>query len=312
MAWAFKRKETITKALHRLARKRIAHAVDCLREGASGHTVHGARKDLKKVRALVRLVRGRIEARTYRRLTGRFRAATRKLSPMRDAFVRAETLKKLEDHFGHQIRSPAWRGLRPQLRAADDAERRRSRQARTVRAVRRLLGGVTREVEAVKVRGRGWSAIANGVRSTYREGRRAYRRVLREPTADGFHAWRKRAKDLSYHLRLLHPLWPEQMEAMASELATLTEILGDDHDLAMLREWAAASGPQPDRPGRAELLSGLIDLRQRELRAAALDLGARFYAEKPSEFCGRIHRYWRTWRKRRGRVEARTDAAPVS
>jgi len=41
---------------------------------------------------------------------------------------------------------------------------------------------------------------------------------------------------------------------------------------------------------------GLIDERQRELRAGALALGSRFYTEKPSAFCDRLAGYWRIWR----------------
>jgi hypothetical protein len=40
----------------------------------------------------------------------------------------------------------------------------------------------------------------------------------------------------------------------------------------------------------------LIELRQKELRSAALALGARFYAAKPSQFCHRIENYWHAWR----------------
>jgi hypothetical protein len=49
-----------------------------------------------------------------------------------------------------------------------------------------------------------------------------------------------------------------------------------------------------------KLLNELVELRQKELRAAALALGARFYAEKPSRFCGRLENYWRVWRAGKG------------
>ncbi len=31
-------------------------------------------------------------------------------------------------------------------------------------------------------------------------------------TDEAFHEWRKRAKDLRYHVDLLEPVWPEVME----------------------------------------------------------------------------------------------------
>jgi hypothetical protein len=58
------------------------------------------------------------------------------------------------------------------------------------------------------------------------------------------------------------------------------------------------------------VLEALIDERQRELRAAALELGARFFAEKSSAFCRRIGRYWKKWRhaKPGGVLSAKTGA----
>ena len=75
----------------------------------------------------------------------------------------------------------------------------------------------------------------------------------------------------------------------------LSQYLGDDHDLVMLRQFVA--GHCARRYAReVKVLDELIDLRQKELRSAAFALGARFYAEKPSSFCRRLENYWRVWR----------------
>jgi len=47
----------------------------------------------------------------------------------------------------------------------------------------------------------------------------------------------------------------------------------------------------------AETLKALVDRRQKQLRAQAFALGARFYEEKPSVFCKRLGRYWKRWRR---------------
>jgi hypothetical protein len=41
----------------------------------------------------------------------------------------------------------------------------------------------------------------------------------------------------------------------------------------------------------------LIDERQGQLRAAALTIGERLYAEKRKAFTTRIERYWISWRE---------------
>jgi hypothetical protein len=43
------------------------------------------------------------------------------------------------------------------------------------------------------------------------------------------------------------------------------------------------------------ILSGLICTRERELEKITLDLGARFFAEKPGVFERRLLRYARQW-----------------
>ena len=53
--------------------------------------------------------------------------------------------------------------------------------------------------------------------------------------------WRKRAKDLRYHVELLEPIWPEIMKDLEKILHTLTDHLGDDHDFADLRSTLTTS-----------------------------------------------------------------------
>ena len=86
------------------------------------------------------------------------------------------------------------------------------------------------------------------------------------------------------------------MDAMASELTTLTEYLGDHHDRSVLQQTLTEFANGNDKPEAFELMQGLIAERERELRIAAVELGARIYGEKPHLYCARLRVYWRTWR----------------
>jgi CHAD domain-containing protein len=78
--------------------------------------------------------------------------------------------------------------------------------------------------------------------------------VLKDPASENFHEWRKRVKDLSYHLQMLNPIWPEQICAAASELKELSDYLGDDHDLVLLEQAIAAKTKQEGFENEAEAL----------------------------------------------------------
>jgi CHAD domain-containing protein len=180
---------------------------------------------------------------------------------------------------------------------------------KTANTVGRILRRVAKNLKRLKVKEDGWKAIGPGVKSTYRQGRRAYQTVVKDPSPENFHEWRKRVKDLWYHVRLLRPVWPEQIDAIAGELDMLGNNLGDDHDLVVLKQDVAERFT--GRVGALELetLNGLIEERQRELRAAALAVGVRFYAEKPSAFCDRLGRYWKTWRREKKTITAVASAS---
>ena len=309
MAFCFKKKESVSKAIRRLARERIENALECLKDCGHAEAVHCARKDIKKVRAVLRLVQAEVAKKEFCRLIKLLRQAAMHLAGPRDAYIKAKTLKDLARHFKGQLAPGALRHIRAELRNGFDEEMKRFGKEKTVRAVERILRRTTKELERLDVSGKGWKAISPGVKTAYSEGRCAYQTVLKDSAPENFHEWRKCAKDLWYQVTLLHPVWPEQMDAMARELEALGEYLGDDHDLFVLRQAVEEQWADHGNAKESETLNGLIEQRQCELRAAALALGARFYAEKPSMFCNRLAGYWQTWQREKKSIARSTEAA---
>ena len=295
MAFCFKKRESVAKGIRRLSRERVEDALECLQDCNRPEAIHCARKDIKKVRAVLRLVRINVRKKDCRRITDLLREAADDLALPRDAYVRTRTLRNLAQHFKGQLAPGALRHVRTELRRVCDDEMKRFAKKKMARSVERTLRRVAKRLDRLKVSGKGWKALRPGVKAAYSNGQSAYQTVLKDPSPENFHEWRKAAKDLWYQVTLLRPLWPEQMDATARELETLGEDLGDDHDLAMLRQVVEEKCLDGANPRESEILNGLIEERQRELRSAALALGARFYAEKPSAFCNRLARYWRIW-----------------
>ena len=114
-------------------------------------------------------------------------------------------------------------------------------------------------------------------------------------TVENLHDWRKRAKDLWYHLRLLKPFSPAIIGGHADEAHRLADLLGDDHDLALLRETLLGGGGEV--PVDVEAVIGLIEHRRDQLQAEAMQVGERLYAERPKAFRRRMHRYWKATRR---------------
>ena len=99
-AFRLQRDEPVGKGIARMAHGRIIHALEEL-GGATDSTpeeaVHEARKDVKKLRALLRLVRSSTSAKVRTRENEALRDVGRSLSGKRDADVMLATLAGLED-----------------------------------------------------------------------------------------------------------------------------------------------------------------------------------------------------------------------
>jgi len=297
MAFCFKRRESVAKAIRRLGCERIESARECLRDCHRAEAVHCARKDIKKTRAVLRLARTSLARKDFRRLTKRLREAASRLAALRDAYVKARTLKNLTGHFKGRLAPGALRHVRSELRRGADEAMKRFAAEKAAKSVQRILSRMLKDLECLEISGKGWDVIGPGLKSAYSRGRCGYESVLQDSSPKNFHKWRKRAKDLWYQVTLLRPVWPEQMDAMAHELETLGEHLGDDHDLFVLQEAVEQRCASESDWRELEILHVLIEERQRELRASAVALGKRFYAEKSSVFCERLAGYWHTWRR---------------
>jgi CHAD domain len=93
MAFCFKRKESVAKAVRRLGCERIENARECLKDYRHAEAINCARKDIKKMRAVLRMVRTSIARKEFRRCTKLLREAASHLAATRDAYVKANALK---------------------------------------------------------------------------------------------------------------------------------------------------------------------------------------------------------------------------
>jgi CHAD domain-containing protein len=292
--------EPVPEGVARIALGRIDHALDELRaktDSTPEQAVHEARKDLKKLRALLRLVRDELGDQVYRHENRAFREAAAGLSSVRDADVMIETLDALVERYPKRIPADVAEGLRKALfthRRALEQEGLGRRHA--VDEATEALRDARARIPEWPLAHDGFAALEAGVRRTYRRGRRAYEAALDDATTENLHELRKRVKDLWYHHTLLERSWSELMKPAGDEAHALSDLLGDDHDLAVLREWAwAHPEAAPDVPG-LEALADAVGRRRAQLQRQALGLGARLYAERPRDFARRIERYWEAWR----------------
>ena len=139
-----------------------------------------------------------------------------------------------------------------------------------------------------------FAALEPGLRRMYRRGRREWRALQKNPSVEGLHEWRKRAKELWYDHELLRELWKPVMKAVGDEAHELSDRLGDDHDLAVCLQWSR------DHAEPAPELVEAVERRRSDLQAEAFELGARLYADRPKVFLRRLERLYEASREPAG------------
>lgn len=306
MAYKFNENEPVRDALLRCAREQLDQAVGQLSEGINQDptaAVHNARKAIKKERSLLRLGRRAIPRQQRRRDDAALREAARALSGARDADVMLASVDQLAEQFSGQVPARTFTAIRKHLQArrAESA----TGSSLDAKAIPEL-GAVRIRIDEWQLRAGGWKAIDSGLLRTYKRGRRSLRRARASGQTQELHAWRKRVKDLWYHERLLAPCCGEAVHGHAKEAHHLADLLGDDHDLAVLRQELADTGLPV--PVDVDAVVRLIDHRREELQTEAFGIGERLYAEPPKAFRRRMHR---SWKAGRGMARAKQDRHPA-
>lgn len=286
--------------IRRIADEQIGGAVAQLMgetDDSIDDAVHDARKRFKKTRALLRLVRDEIGDEVYRCENAFFRDAGRVLSPLRDGQVLVATLDGLSERFPGALGNGVIDNLRKALVERYEAVRQDLIGDQQVqREVAHLIGRARQRVGTWPLERDGFEMLAGGLRRQYRRGREAFAVVYQQPSGEGFHEWRKRVKDLWYHLRILRPMWPPVLDGLAAEADVLADELGLEHDLGVLRQALLDDTDLRAAVQDLEVLLVLIEGRRARLRETAWPRGRRLYVDRPKVFAQRLGAYWDAWR----------------
>jgi CHAD domain-containing protein len=305
MAYRFKAGKSVAENIRRIAAEETADAVKQL--GRSGtkqrdEAIHEARKAVKKLRGLLRLVRPCLE--TYGEENRALRDIGRGLSALRDTGAIIETFNSVIKENAAAWKPASAAAIRNGLRAKKREKEKELIPARVMNEARIAIRRFGQRAEKWQLADSGFEMLAPGLHTTYQDGRRAMRLAADAGDPVLFHGWRKRAKDHWYHVRLLNDIWVGTRESRENALHDLETSLGEDHNLVVLCEQLRT---EPSRFGGEEtvgLFVAAAKAKQKELRQKALEVGARLYEQKPKLLVRDFEEMWDLWRSEKKRKTA--------
>jgi CHAD domain-containing protein len=289
--------EAGTRGARRIARHRVESALEILgRKSPTDPAVHAARKELKKARATLRLLRDVLGPSTYKKENAALRDAARPLSELRDGQVLLEALGSLVERRGTPAsRWPLEKFERVLSRRRGELRESILKQPGSLQGACKILRAARSRSEHWHVGRHGWSVLGPGLKRTYSRGRRAFALAQDRGGDECLHEWRKQTQYFRNQLQLFEPLGSGRLGGLVQKTRELVELLGDDHDLAVLSERAMAAREDFPSATTHRAFIALIERRRAKLQEKALRLGRRVYQEPPAAFTARLGRYWRNW-----------------
>lgn len=298
MSYYLQQGEAIDTGLRRILDEQISRARNGLRQNSQVYdeAIHDARKCFKKVRALLRLIRPEV-GKLYKKKNAYFRDLGRELAAYREQTALVECYRQLRQAHADALSDEAipservYLAIRQATVASGEAD-----QPGSCQAVAASLDTALAELDDWSLpTGRDFDRLAGGVRKTYVRGRRAMKLAAKKPSAESFHDWRKRVKYHWYHVRLLRNIWPDVMKGRRDSLKTLSDRLGDNHDLDDLLAVIDAEAQTIGTDKQCNALRKIIAAEQTRLRNEAFQIGQHLYVEKPDDLVDRWADQWDAW-----------------
>ena len=292
MVYAFLLDEDVADGTRRIWSEEVDRAEKTLkRKRNKVVAVHETRKCVKRVRALLRLVKDGLRKADYRTANIAFRDLNRLLAQSRDLDVMQLTLARLEVTHGLADSATAQR-----VHQALEAAQEEAASQETTPPIKRALSalGEARDlISDIDVSRLNLDVLIKGLGRSMAEFAAHNAKLAPEADAELYHEWRKAVQFHRRHILLLSTAWPDSLQPRAAVSKQLSECLGFDHDLAVFQEFISSPRGRPATKRDVAKLASAIASEQFELRRQARALGALLSAEAPQAFRSRVEAYWK-------------------
>ncbi len=279
-------------SIHRIGLSQIDRALMVLTPQEGGEPgVHQARRSFKRFRALMHFAKPGFSKRDFKEFNQRVREIASRFSTTRDRQVMTETLIKIEASAEAKAARQAAQRAKQLLQEKGDESQRQMDETKLALAIEDLHR-LRLDFEKVNITLESFADLTKGMCTVYRGCRIGQTTAEHSATDEDYHDWRKHVQRHWRHLQLIRRAWPGIIRVHIAEARELSQILGEDHDLAVLRYFIEANrkrlGPKSDQQA---LIAECIK-RQAQLRRAAHVSGLRLFADKPKALMHRFSVYW--------------------
>lgn len=305
MSYRFELRDGVAASFTRIGTEQIDRVVRDFTATKNADTaIHEGRKSLKRLRALLRVARPAIGETAFKTHNAAFRDIGRAFSADRDRHVLSGVAEKCAAAMGQKYAKPLT-AIKATLAKSKSAP-----QAAAKDSAMSALATVRDSFQKISFKPDSFDSVEAGLKQSYRRGRRQLRQAYAHPTDEDFHDLRKSVQQHWRHMQVLQRAWPDLFVARLSAARRLSQILGDDHDLAVFAAYVVGLPRAAISQAARRDIVRHCQAEQAKLRRLAEPLCQQLYAERAGRFAKRIASIWHA-AVRLDEVEAAPAARPA-
>jgi CHAD domain-containing protein len=288
-----KRRETFSEGIFRILEQLNSDTARLMMAKSRMHlSVHEARKNLKKLRAVLRLIRHEIGAEQYTELNTFYRLVAQQVAPVRDVTSQIELL----ENFENKIQAP---GLRKVILKSIGITKKKRKKEFAEFYRKKIQDKVFNELRAnaevlkrLNIAGNAGIFIGKSVNKIFKDTLKCMQAAEKEGSNEAYHDFRKKVKYLMYQMMILKNAWPKYFESYISELDELQKHLGNLHDLNILNNLVVEGEVFDLDKKQKDAFLKYIYPRRASLKKQIHQIGSRIFVENSRSFSQRLLGIW--------------------
>jgi CHAD domain-containing protein len=232
-----RKRENFRQGILRMLDTLHNHSARLIVAGSRQHiSVHELRKNIKKIRGILRLIRHEIGHDSYHELNDYYRTIAREVAVLRDDTSQIELLQSMSKKVNSaDIKRTISSSIR-QVEKKRKNEFDRFYDAGKHIRVRALFNIQKGKNHYLGFQGDPGFFILKSLKRIHHRARSSFEVSTFYKNDEVYHYWRKQVKYLMYQLNILNNAWPSYFKIYISELNKLGNLLGKLHDLNLFNE----------------------------------------------------------------------------
>ena len=258
--------------------------------------VHNLRKNVKNLRALLKLLRKETGEEFFKKNNFALRDLNSRSAAIRNYSALIKLIQSISENDEATLIIETLNLLLLRLQSDFKEVQRVTTYDTLFKYNQAQLEKYKSQLHNLKINESRFGSIKTGITRVYSDGGSSFEIAFENPQEKTLHEWRKNVKDLYYCSLTLTPIWKPVLKSFTKELKVLADMLGELHDFYELTHYIQSL---IDNPYDFSNIFSLIENNQTDLMNNSFRLGKKIFAESGEQFSERIKAYYKSFKQER-------------